>query len=126
MNKSTSARSALFNEVSSGWALPIYINRHPQPPAKYIGFYGLSQSLYTCIVKINNLTGSRTLGYSGTTDIKKVINQAYLRGQVLALYKLKVNIQSTIDKLEDQIKEDEKNERNSIQGKKSKSSIQGR
>jgi hypothetical protein len=45
---------------------------------------------------------------------------------VLALYKLKVNIQSTIDKLEDQIKEDEKNERNSIQGKKSKSSIQGR
>ena len=72
------------------------------------------------------MTGSRDLGYSGTMDIKKVINQAYLRGQVLALYKLKVNIQSTIDKLEDQIKEDEKNERNSIQGKKSKSSIQGR
>jgi predicted transcriptional regulator len=56
-------------------------------------------------------------------DIKKAIDQAYLRGQVIALYKLKVNMQDTINKLEDQIKEDEKNERNSIQGKKSKSSI---
>jgi len=33
-----------MNEASSGWALPlgwarpVYINRHPQPPAKYIGF----------------------------------------------------------------------------------------
>ena len=52
-------------------------------------------------------------------DIKKVINQAYLRGQVLALYKLKVNIQSTIDKLEAQIKEDEKNESNTVQRQKS-------
>ena len=110
----------------SGWALPIYINRHPQPPAKYIGFYGLSQSLYTCIVKINNLTRSRDLGYSGTMNIKKAIDAAYLRGQVIALYELKVNMQDTINKLEDQIKEYEKNERNSIQGKKSKSSIQGR
>ena len=59
-------------------------------------------------------------------NIKKAINAAYLRGQVIALYKLKVNMQDTIDKLEDQIKEYEKNERNSIQGKKSKSSIQGR
>mgnify|MGYP003637522877 FL=1 len=59
-------------------------------------------------------------------NIKKAIDAAYLRGQVIALYKLKVNMQDTIDKLEDQIKEYEKNERNSIQGKKSKSSIQGR
>ena len=56
-------------------------------------------------------------------NIKKAIDAAYLRGQVIALYKLKVNMQDTINKLEDQIKEDEKNERNSIQGKKSKSSI---
>ena len=59
-------------------------------------------------------------------NIKKAIDAAYLRGQVIALYKLKVNMQDTINKLEDQIKEYEKNERNSIQGKKSKSSIQGR
>jgi predicted transcriptional regulator len=42
------------------------------------------------------------------TDIKKAINQSYLRGQVIALYKLKANMQDTINKLEDQIKEDEK------------------
>jgi hypothetical protein len=72
------------------------------------------------------LTGSRDLGYSGTMNIKKAIDAAYLRGQVIALYELKVNMQDTINKLEDQIKEYEKNERNSIQGKKSKSSIQGR
>ena len=65
------------------------------------------------------MTGSRDLGYSGTMDIKKVINQAYLRGQVLALYKLKVNMQDTINKLEDQIKEDEKNESNTVQRQKS-------
>ena len=32
----------------------------------------------------------------------------YLRGQVVALYKLMVNIQSAIKKLEEQIKEEEK------------------
>ena len=41
-----------MNEASSGWARPgwarpIYINRHPQPPAKDTGFSGISQSLYT-------------------------------------------------------------------------------
>ena len=48
------ARAArFFNKVSSGWALPlgwarpVYINRHPHPPAKGTGFYGISQSLYT-------------------------------------------------------------------------------
>jgi len=51
-------------------------------------------------------------------DIKEAINQAYLRGQVIALYKLKVNIQDTINKLEDQIKEGEKNENNHIQKQK--------
>jgi len=60
------------------------------------------------------LTGSRALGYSGTMDIKKAIDQAYLRGQVVALYKLKVNMQDTINKLEDQIKEGEKNEDNKL------------
>jgi hypothetical protein len=26
-----------------GWARPVYINRHPQPPAKYIGFSEISK-----------------------------------------------------------------------------------
>ena len=56
-------------------------------------------------------------------NIKKAIDAAYLRGQVIALYKLKVNMQDTINKLEDQIKEDEKNESNTVQRKKSKSSV---
>jgi|TARA_R110000764_G_scaffold6882_1_gene25303 hypothetical protein len=47
-------------------------------------------------------------------DIKKAIDAAYLRGQVVALYKLKVNMQDTINKLEDQIKEGEKNEDNKL------------
>jgi len=64
------------------------------------------------------LTCCRDLGYSGTMDIKKAIDQAYLRGQVVALYKLKVNMQDTINKLEDQIKEGE-NDRDNIQRKKS-------
>ena len=29
-----------------GWALPIYINRHPQPPAKFNRFYGICQDNY--------------------------------------------------------------------------------
>ena len=51
-----------INKVSSGWALPlgwarpVYINRHPQPPAKYIRFSEISKSLYTRRVKINMLT----------------------------------------------------------------------
>ena len=50
---SPQARAARFyNKFSSGWALPgwarpYYINRHPQPPAKGTGFYGISKSLYT-------------------------------------------------------------------------------
>ena len=39
-----------------GGPRPIYINRHPQPPAKFNRFYGISQSLYTRRVKINMLT----------------------------------------------------------------------
>ena len=114
MNKVSSPRRGLFNKFSSGWALPIYINRHPQPPAKYIRFSGLSQSLYTRIMKINNLTGSRDLGYSGRMNIKKAIDATYLRGQVIALLKLSANIHDTINKLEDQIKEGEKNEDNKL------------
>ena len=45
------------------------------------------------------------------TDIKKAIDLTYLRGQVIALMKLSSNIQSTINKLEDEIKKGE-NERN--------------
>ena len=64
------------------------------------------------------MTGCRDLGYSGTMNIKKVIDQAYLRGQVIALYKLKVNMQDTINKLEDQIKEGEY-DRDKLQRQKS-------
>ncbi len=42
------------------------------------------------------------------TDISKAIDLTYLRGQVIALYKLKNKMQETIDKLEEEIKEEEK------------------
>ena len=59
-------------------------------------------------MKINMLTGSKDLGYSGTMDIiKKGLDLTYLRGQVIALLKLSADIQSTINKLETQIKEGE-------------------
>ena len=45
------------------------------------------------------------------TDIKKGLDLTYLRGQVIALMKLSANIQSTINKLEEEIKEREKNEK---------------
>jgi|TARA_R100001143_G_scaffold54104_1_gene49820 hypothetical protein len=41
------------------------------------------------------------------TDISKAIDLTYLRGQVIALYRLKLNIMDTIDKLEKEIKEGE-------------------
>ena len=40
---------------SSGWARPIYINRHPQPPSKYIGLSGFCQEVYLHKSKINLL-----------------------------------------------------------------------
>ena len=62
-------------------------------------------------MKINNLTGSRELGYNGImTDIKKGLDLTYLRGQVIALYRLSANIQKTIHDLEAEIKEGKKNE----------------
>ena len=60
MSKASSARARRSRQASSGWARPEYINRHPQPPAKYIGFSEISQSLYTRRVKINMLTDSGT------------------------------------------------------------------
>jgi len=47
------------------------------------------------------------------TDIKKGLDLTYLRGQVIALMKLSANIQSTINKLEEEIKERE-NESNKL------------
>ena len=47
------------------------------------------------------------------TDIKKAIDLTYLRGQVIALYKLSANIQETISKLEVKIKEGENEGNNS-------------
>ena len=51
------------------------------------------------------------------TDIKNALDLTYLRGQVIALMKLSANIQSTINKLEAQIKEGE-NDNNTTQQKK--------
>ena len=46
------------------------------------------------------------------TDISKAIDLTYLRGQVIALMKLSANIQSTINKLEEEIKKgEEENEK---------------
>mgnify|MGYP003154262585 FL=1 len=42
------------------------------------------------------------------TDIAKAIDLTYLRGQVIALYKLKNKMQETINELEEKIKEGEK------------------
>ncbi len=39
--------------------------------------------------------------------VKKGLDLTYLRGQVIALMKLSANIQSTINKLEEEIKEKE-------------------
>ena len=110
--RSQAREAGFFNKVSSGWARPlgwarpIYINRHPQPPAKFNRFYGISQSLYTR-VKIR-LTGPGTWDIVGSmTDIKKALDSTYLQGQVIALMKLSASIQSTITKLEAQIKESE-------------------
>ena len=65
------ARAArFFNKASSGWARPIYISRHPQPPAKYIRFSEISKSLYTRIMKINMLTDSGTWDIVGGCLIK--------------------------------------------------------
>ena len=41
------------------------------------------------------------------SNIKNALDLTYLRGQVIALMKLSANIQSTINKLEAQIKEGE-------------------
>ena len=55
------------------------------------------------------MTRCRDLGYSGimTNIYKRGLDLTYLRGQVVALYKLMANLQSTINKLEAQIKEGE-------------------
>ena len=41
------------------------------------------------------------------TDIAKAIDLTYLRGQVVALYKLTANLQKQINDLEEEIKEGE-------------------
>ena len=44
--------------------------------------------------------------------IKRGLDLTYLRGQVVALYKLMANLQSTINKLEAEIKEGENDDNN--------------
>ena len=62
----------ILGGVKIFWGGParIYISRHPQPPAKYIRFSGLSQSLYTRRVKINMLTDPGTWDIVGGCLIK--------------------------------------------------------
>ena len=62
------------------------------------------------------LTGPGTWDILGSmTDIiKKGLDLTYLRGQVIALLKLSADIQSTINKLEAQIKEGEKDDKHNI------------
>ena len=75
---SPQARCARFcNKFSSGWARPgwahpIYISRHPQPPAKYIGFSEISKvtNCYRMLLKII-VDGFRGLGYSGIMNKKQ-------------------------------------------------------
>ena len=47
-----------------------------------------------------------------TNIIKRGLDLTYLRGQVVALYKLMANLQSTINKLEAEIKEGENDDNN--------------
>ena len=85
---SPQARAArFFNKFSSGWARPLKYKK-----------------------KIYMLTASGLWDIVGSmTDIKKALDSTYLKGQVIALMKLSANIQSTINKLEAQIKEEEEN-----------------
>ena len=59
------------------------------------------------------LTGPGVWDIMGSmTYISKAIDLTYLRGQVIALMKLSANIQSTINKLEEEIKKgEEENEK---------------
>ena len=50
--------------------------------------------------------------------ISKTLDLTYLRGQVIALLKLRNDLQSTINKLEDQIKKHEKEKENEEKSKK--------
>ena len=63
----------ILGGVKIFWGGParIYISRHPQPPAKYIGFSEISKvtncyrMLLVTFGNIMLLAGSRDLGYSG-------------------------------------------------------------
>jgi len=60
-------------------------------------------------MKINILTGCLVMGYSGImNDIyKKGLDLTYLRGQVISLYRLSLDIQKQIKKLEAEIEKGE-------------------
>jgi len=45
------------------------------------------------------------------TFMKDALDSAYLRGQLIALLKLSNNLQITINKIEEQIKESDENEK---------------
>ena len=69
------------------------------------------------------LTGPGLWDIMGSmTDIKKALDSTYLKGQVIALMKLSVNIQSTINKLEEEIKKGE-NDNNKLQQQKNETAV---
>ena len=69
------------------------------------------------------LTGPGLWDIMGSmTDIKKALDSTYLKGQVIALMKLSANIQSTINKLEEEIKKGE-NDNNKLQQQKNETAV---
>ena len=96
-----------FSDTTWSCMSLLYTLRQPQPPAKYIRFYGKCQSLYTRIRKINFLTiimGCYKIAIMDNID--KLINST----KQLALQEMKEKIQQEIDKLEKERKEADEEE----------------
>ena len=87
----------------------------PAPtPATGLGYRIFRDKSITLYANHENkyIDSSGALGYTGIMNIyKNGLDLTYLRGQVIALMKLSVNIQSTINKLQEEIKEKEENEK---------------
>ena len=73
-----------------GWARPVYISRHPQPPAKYIGFSEISKvtKCYRMLLKII-VDRSGDLGYSGIMKLSNFLDKYHSRkDKILILEKM--------------------------------------
>jgi len=87
----------ILGGVKIFWGGParIYISRHPQPPAKYIGFSEISKvtNCYRILpVTFGNillLAGSRGLGYSGIMKLSNFLDKYHSRkDKILILEKM--------------------------------------